>query len=400
MRRSRTSTADGRPRADATDGRLGDAGNGPGSSGGRRYLPCGDRRPPDPQRPRRGQGRPRPPGRGPGARSTGSSSWTGASGTWPRSGTRSATGSRSCRRRSAASGRPARSTRPKPSRPRAAASASGRRRWPRRPTPWPTRSARSCSCVPNLPSPDAPDGAERGGQPGAAPGRPGPRRLRRAPAGAPLGDRRGPRHPRRRAGREAGGVDVRRLPGPRRHPGPGPVPARPRPQRRPLRGGPPPLAGAHRDHGRHRPAPQVRATTPTTSSGTTSGPSPPPRSRSPRSTGTRSWTRPTCPCGSWPHTPCFRREAGSAGRDTRGLLRVHEFDKVELLALTTPAQAPDLQAEIMDRAEALVADLGLTPPGHRHLHRRHGHRPPPLVGPRGLVARRSTSGWRRRRCRG
>ena len=60
------------------------------------------------------------------------------------------------------------------------------------------------------------------------------------------------------------------------------------------------------------------------------------------------------------YSPCFRREAGSAGRDTRGLLRVHEFDKVELLALTTPAQAPDLQAEIMDRAEALVADLGLS----------------------------------------
>jgi seryl-tRNA synthetase len=60
------------------------------------------------------------------------------------------------------------------------------------------------------------------------------------------------------------------------------------------------------------------------------------------------------------YTPCFRREAGSAGRDTRGLLRVHEFDKVELLALTTPEQAPDLQAEIMERAEALVHDLGLT----------------------------------------
>ncbi len=59
-------------------------------------------------------------------------------------------------------------------------------------------------------------------------------------------------------------------------------------------------------------------------------------------------------------TPCFRREAGSAGRDTRGLLRVHEFDKVELLALSTAAQAPDLQVEIMDRAELLVADLGLT----------------------------------------
>ena len=60
------------------------------------------------------------------------------------------------------------------------------------------------------------------------------------------------------------------------------------------------------------------------------------------------------------HTACFRREAGSAGRDTRGLLRVHEFDKVELLALATPDQAPGLQAEIMDRAEALVRDLGLS----------------------------------------
>lgn len=60
------------------------------------------------------------------------------------------------------------------------------------------------------------------------------------------------------------------------------------------------------------------------------------------------------------HTACFRREAGSAGRDTRGLLRVHEFDKVELLALCTPDQAPGLQAEIMARAEALVAALGLS----------------------------------------
>ena len=37
------------------------------------------------------------------------------------------------------------------------------------------------------------------------------------------------------------------------------------------------------------------------------------------------------------YTPCYRREAGSAGRDTRGLLRSHEFDKVEILAYTTPA---------------------------------------------------------------
>ncbi len=59
------------------------------------------------------------------------------------------------------------------------------------------------------------------------------------------------------------------------------------------------------------------------------------------------------------YSPCFRREAGSAGRDTRGLLRVHEFDKVEILAYTTPEQAPAMHAELLTRAEALIADLGL-----------------------------------------
>ncbi|MEZ5321500.1 MAG: serine--tRNA ligase [Microthrixaceae bacterium] len=59
------------------------------------------------------------------------------------------------------------------------------------------------------------------------------------------------------------------------------------------------------------------------------------------------------------HTSCFRREAGSAGKDTRGLLRVHEFDKVEILAYTTPDQAADMHAEILARAEAMIAGLGL-----------------------------------------
>jgi seryl-tRNA synthetase len=59
------------------------------------------------------------------------------------------------------------------------------------------------------------------------------------------------------------------------------------------------------------------------------------------------------------HTSCFRREAGSAGKDTRGLLRVHEFDKVEILAYCTPDQAPDLHQEILDRAESMISDLGL-----------------------------------------
>jgi len=59
------------------------------------------------------------------------------------------------------------------------------------------------------------------------------------------------------------------------------------------------------------------------------------------------------------YSPCYRREAGSAGRDTRGLLRVHEFDKVELLAYTTPDQAPAMLDEILGRAEATIAALGL-----------------------------------------
>jgi seryl-tRNA synthetase len=59
-------------------------------------------------------------------------------------------------------------------------------------------------------------------------------------------------------------------------------------------------------------------------------------------------------------TACFRREAGSAGRDTRGLLRVHEFDKVELFAYCTPEQAPAAHADILARAEALLQAFGLT----------------------------------------
>ena len=60
------------------------------------------------------------------------------------------------------------------------------------------------------------------------------------------------------------------------------------------------------------------------------------------------------------HTSCFRREAGSAGRDTRGLLRVHEFDKVELLAYATREQSPEVHADILARAEAAITDLGLS----------------------------------------
>ncbi len=51
------------------------------------------------------------------------------------------------------------------------------------------------------------------------------------------------------------------------------------------------------------------------------------------------------------YTPCFREEAGSAGRDTRGMIRVHQFDKVEMVKLTTPETS-------FDELEAMVADAG------------------------------------------
>ncbi len=58
-------------------------------------------------------------------------------------------------------------------------------------------------------------------------------------------------------------------------------------------------------------------------------------------------------------TQCFRREAGAAGRDTRGLLRVHEFEKVELFAYATPAQAAAVHTDILARAEGLLHALEL-----------------------------------------
>ena len=60
------------------------------------------------------------------------------------------------------------------------------------------------------------------------------------------------------------------------------------------------------------------------------------------------------------HTSCFRREAGSAGKDTRGLLRTHEFDKVELLAVAGgAAEGIAAQEDILARSEDLLRTLGL-----------------------------------------
>ncbi len=59
------------------------------------------------------------------------------------------------------------------------------------------------------------------------------------------------------------------------------------------------------------------------------------------------------------YTPCFRREAGSAGKDTRGLIRVHQFNKVELVKLTTPEQAPEEHEKLTRDAEEMLEMLNL-----------------------------------------
>lgn len=59
------------------------------------------------------------------------------------------------------------------------------------------------------------------------------------------------------------------------------------------------------------------------------------------------------------YTPCFRREAGSAGKDTRGLIRVHQFNKVELVKLTTPEQSAEEHIKLTKDAEKILELLEL-----------------------------------------
>lgn len=59
------------------------------------------------------------------------------------------------------------------------------------------------------------------------------------------------------------------------------------------------------------------------------------------------------------YTPCFRREAGSAGKDTRGLIRVHQFNKVELVKLTTPEQSAEEHLRLTKDAEKVLELLEL-----------------------------------------
>src|SRR4051812_9268633 len=59
------------------------------------------------------------------------------------------------------------------------------------------------------------------------------------------------------------------------------------------------------------------------------------------------------------HTPCFRSEAGSAGRDTRGMIRQHQFDKVEMVQVVHPDKSYDALEQMTGHAEAILQKLGL-----------------------------------------
>lgn len=59
------------------------------------------------------------------------------------------------------------------------------------------------------------------------------------------------------------------------------------------------------------------------------------------------------------HTPCFRSEAGSAGRDTRGMIRQHQFDKVEMVQIVHPEKSYEALEEMTRHAEAVLQKLGL-----------------------------------------
>ncbi len=64
------------------------------------------------------------------------------------------------------------------------------------------------------------------------------------------------------------------------------------------------------------------------------------------------------------YSACFRKEAGSAGKDTRGMIRQHQFDKVELVCITTPEQSEAVFEQMLTCASDLLTSLGLP---HRHL---------------------------------
>src|SRR6202040_2044760 len=58
-------------------------------------------------------------------------------------------------------------------------------------------------------------------------------------------------------------------------------------------------------------------------------------------------------------SPCFRREAGAAGKDTRGIFRVHQFDKVEMFSFVAPEESESEHERILAIEEEILTELGL-----------------------------------------
>ena len=89
------------------------------------------------------------------------------------------------------------------------------------------------------------------------------------------------------------------------------------------------------------------------------------------------------------YSPCFRREAGAAGAKTRGILRVHQFDKVEMVCFERPDDSQRPLEWLTERAEVCLQRLGLPYRVKLHGDGRHGLHAGQEVRPRGLGARRA-----------
>ena len=91
----------------------------------------------------------------------------------------------------------------------------------------------------------------------------------------------------------------------------------------------------------------------------TTGSSPPPKCRSPTSCARSIRDEAELPIRVTAYTPCFRSEAGAAGKDTRGMIRQHQFSKVELVSITTPEQSAAEHERMTACAEEVLKRLGL-----------------------------------------
>ena len=116
-------------------------------------------------------------------------------------------------------------------------------------------------------------------------------------------------------------------------------------------------AGAARDHGGHRVPRRARRGGVPRSRPTTSISSAPPRSRSPAITPARSSTCRAGPLRYAGWSSCFRREAGSHGKDTRGIIRVHQFDKVEGFVYCKPEDAEAEHERLLGWERQMLAHI-------------------------------------------